>query len=101
MPSSKPVSTSLKYVVGIDIAKSSFVACLGQVDGNQQWLFGKETTFENTPGGFASLLSWVARQQAAAVPLWFVVEATGVYYEELADFLAISSCCLASCCPTK
>lgn len=30
----------------------------------------------------------MARQQAVAVPLWFVVEATGVYYEELAYFLA-------------
>jgi transposase len=86
MPSAKPVSTPLKYVVGIDIAKSYFVACLGQVDGNQQLLFGKATTFENMPSRFTSLLSWVARQQIVAVPLWFVVEATGVYYEELTYF---------------
>ena len=57
MPSTKPVSIPLKYVVGIDIAKSSFVACLGQVDGNQQLLFGKETSFENTPGGLIGRLS--------------------------------------------
>jgi len=101
MPSTKPASPPLKYVVGIDIAKSSFVACLGQVDGNQQLLFGKETTFENTPSGFASLLSWVTRQQAAAVPLWFVVEATGIYYEELVCFLADQQQLLSVLLPTK
>jgi transposase len=79
MPLAKPENTPLKYVVGMDIAKSSFVACLGQVDGHQRLHFGKETTFENTPSGFADLLRWVARQQATAAPLWFVVEATGVY----------------------
>ncbi len=101
MPSAKPVSTPLKYVVGIDIAKSSFVACLGRLDGNQQLVFGKETTFENTPSGFASLLSWVARQQEAAAPLWFVVEATGVYYEELAYFLADNQQLLSVLLPNK
>ena len=53
----KPLVPPLKYVVGIDIAKSSFVACFGQVDGHQQVLFSKQTTFDNTLGGFASLLS--------------------------------------------
>ena len=88
MPPIKPVSTPLKYVVGIDIAKSSFVACLGRLDLDQQLAFSKETTFENTPSGFTALLHWVVRQQVADVPCWFVVEATGVYYEELAYFLA-------------
>ena len=101
MRAAKPLVPPLKYVVGIDIAKSSFVACFGQVDGHQQVLFGKETTFENTLGGFASLLSWVARQQTAAVPLWFVVEATGVYYEELAYFLADQQQLLSVLLPNK
>ncbi|SMB92440.1 transposase IS116/IS110/IS902 family protein [Hymenobacter roseosalivarius DSM 11622] len=101
MPSVKPVSTPLKYVVGIAIAKSSFVACLGRLDLHQQLTFGKETTFENTPSGFVALLSWVARQQQAAVPLWFVVEATGVYYEELAYFLADKQQLLSVLLPNK
>ncbi|MGI4872320.1 MAG: IS110 family transposase [Janthinobacterium lividum] len=101
MPSVKPVSTPLKYVVGIDIAKSSFVACLGRLDLQQQLTFGKETTFENTPTGFAALLNWVAQQQGAAAPLWFVVEATGVYYEELAYFLADNQQLLSVLLPNK
>jgi transposase len=101
MPSAKPVSTPLKYVVGIDIAKSSFVACLGQVASNQQLLFGNVTTFEDMPSGFTSLLNWVARQQIAAIPLWFVVEATGVYYEELTYFLAVQQQLFSVLLPNK
>jgi transposase len=74
--------------VGIDIAKDSFVACFGHIDTSQRLSFGKETTFANTLAGFAALLVWTAKQQVAGAPQWFVVEATGVYYEELAYFLA-------------
>lgn len=101
MPFVKPVSPPLKYVVGIDIAKSSFVACLGWLDLQQQLSFGKETTFENTAAGFAALLSWVARQRQAAVPRWFVVEATGVYCEELAYFLTDKKHLLSVLLPNK
>ena len=86
MPAENPPIVPLKYVVGIDIAKDSFVACLGYPEVSQQLHFGKEVTFDNTAGGFADLLRWVAKQQASASPHWFVVEATGAYYEELAYF---------------
>ncbi len=91
----------LKYVVGIDMAKDSFVACLGYLEVSQQLHFGKEVTFDNTASGFAALLSWVAKQQASPVPRWFVVEATGVYYEELAYFLADNQQLLSVLLPNK
>ena len=77
----------LKCVVGIDIAKDSFVVCFGKSTLNQQLHFGKETTFPNTAAGFAVLLNWVVKQPSSSSPIWFIVEATGVYYEELAYFL--------------
>ena len=46
MPAVKPPIIPLKYVVGIDIAKDSFVACLGYLEVNQQLHFGKEVTFD-------------------------------------------------------
>ena len=61
MPSIKPGSTLLKYVVGIDAAKSSFVACLGRLDLSQQLSFSKEGTFDNTLSGFTALLIWVGK----------------------------------------
>ena len=65
--------------VGVDIAKDSFVACLGYLEISQQLDFGKEATFDNTASGFVDLLRWVAKHQATDSPRWFVVEVTGVY----------------------
>ncbi|TDN38153.1 hypothetical protein E4631_24735 [Hymenobacter sp. UV11] len=67
--------------MGIDLAKDTFVACFGHIDTSQHLSFGKETTFANTLTGFATLLVWTAKQQVVGAPQWFVVEATGVYYE--------------------
>lgn len=91
----------LKYVVGIDIAKDTFVACFGRIDVAQHLRFHKEASFANTAAGFADLLAWTARLQAAAAPLWFVVEATGVYYEALAYFLADKQQSLSVLLPNK
>jgi len=101
MPATSSPTAPLKYVVGIDIAKDTFVACFGRIDPNQQLRFGKEATFDNAPAGFAALLAWTATQQAAAVPLWFVVEATGVYDEELAYFLSDKQHALSVLLPNK
>lgn len=91
----------LKYVVGIDIAKDTFVTCFGRINLHQHMTFGKETTFANTPAGFDALLVWTAKQQAAAAPQWFVVEATGVYYEESTYFLADNTFALSVLLPNK
>ncbi len=101
MSPARSSTAPLKYVVGIDIAKDTFVACFGRIDPNQHLSFGKETTFANTPAGFTALLVWTARQQVMAAPRWFVVEATGVYYEELAYFLADNAQALSVLLPNK
>ena len=101
MPAVKLPIIPLKYIVGIDIAKDSFVACLGYLEVGQQLHFGKEVTFDNTASGFTDLLRWVAKHQASAIPRWFVVEATGVYYEELAYFMADNQQLLSILSPNK
>jgi len=101
MPTTSSPTAPLKYVVGIDIAKDTFVACCGRIEMSQHLRFGKEATFDNTAAGFAALLVWTARQQPAAAPLWFVVEATGVYYEELAYFLSDKQQTLSVLLPNK
>jgi hypothetical protein len=40
----RSASVPLKYVVGIDIAKDTFGACLGRLDTGQHLHFGKETS---------------------------------------------------------
>ena len=77
------------------------MACFGRIDPSQSLSFGKETTFANTATGFAALLAWTAKQQVVAAPQWFVLEATGVYDEELAYFLADNAQALSGLLPNK
>ena len=88
VPHSPPLPP-LKYVVGIDIAKDTFVACLGHIDAHQALhLSRKPAEFANDAAGFAACRRWVAAGTGhAALPLRYVVEATGSYYEELAYYL--------------
>lgn len=96
-----PPTAPLKYVVGIDIAKDTFVACCGRLDAAHCLHLGADKTFDNTPTGFAALLAWAQPQQPLAAPRWFVVEATGVYYEALAYFLADKQQTLSVLLPNK
>jgi transposase len=81
----------LKLSVGIDIAKDNFSACLTirYADGRVVILSNKE--FGNRKGGFIALLNWVKRMTPKGyigIKTVFVMEATGVYYEALAHYLA-------------
>jgi len=56
-------------VVGIDIAKDTFVACFGRIEPTQHLFFSKEVTFANSLAGFADLLTWTTKQLPATAPL--------------------------------
>jgi transposase len=82
----------LKLVVGLDVAKDSFVACIGTVDSYFKQYISKSDSFQNNLIGFKKLLSWIRKFcQNLKIPMesqfQFVMEATGVYYENLAYFL--------------
>ena len=67
-------------VVGIDVAKDTLAVALWQAEG--QVLQG---AFDNTKKGFKQLRSWLNKHTNGAVQIG--LEATGRYWEPLADFL--------------
>ena len=67
-------------VLGIDIAKGTFVSALLTADGKI-----RHKTCPNTPAGFAELAAWIARQHVTHVHV--CLEATGTYGEALATWL--------------
>lgn len=75
----------LKQSIGIDVAKDNLVCCVGQLDPNEQYSFSKPKTFNNDVKGFGQLIQWIAPFRGNDVV--FVMEATGVYYENLAYWL--------------
>lgn len=70
----------MKFFLGLDIAKDSFVAVVIDPDGRVV----QQRTFANAPTGLAELLEWLADPRATLA----VCEPTGVYGKRLHQALA-------------
>jgi transposase len=85
----------IKKVIGVDISKDFFVIRFGTLDNNLQQRISAAFKFKNNKAGFNQLLKTIDKskhfsfdgQTLEDEPVWFVMEATGVYYENLAYFL--------------
>ncbi len=78
----------LKQTVGIDVSYKSFDARFGTIDTQQNTSISQDKSFTNSPVGFKLFLKWLKSFILTQdIPLVFVMEATGVYYERLAHFL--------------
>lgn len=77
---------TLKQSIGIDVSKDCIVCCLGSLmEENLSPVFSKTKSFSNDPEGFSQMLSWISPNRCSE--LVFIMEATGIYYENLAYWL--------------
>jgi transposase len=82
------MATVIKYAVGLDIAKNKFDACLAVIDDTQKVkIKSSKSSLPNSTNGFNELLQWIAKHFKDDAPKIFCMEATGIYYEQLAWFL--------------
>lgn len=77
----------LKCGVGIDMAMQKFDVCFSVIDTEQRVTVKATRQFENTPKGFVCFLDWVKKHSKQPLPVVFLVEASGVYHEQLAWYL--------------
>ena len=77
----------LKQVAGIDVAQKGLVVCIGRMYDDLEVELYAHKTFANTQKGFIALLAWVNKLTDIGISVRFVMEATGVYHEELAYYL--------------
>ncbi len=81
----EPSVKTVKYGVGIDMGKDSFYACISAVDANQRIKIKATHCFSNSPKGLAQFHRWVDHHgKEKGLPIHYLMEATGVYYEQLA-----------------
>ena len=78
----------LKYGLGIDMAMEKFDACISIIDKLQNVMIRAQCSFNNNKKGFEAFIAWVIKNTKLAIPAVYLMEATGVYYEALAYFLA-------------
>lgn len=77
----------LKYLIGIDVAKDKFDACLISLDTDLGIKVCATHKFANTLTGFKELDEWLKKHCKEPVIIEILMEATGVYHEKLAIYL--------------
>jgi transposase len=92
---------SLKYGVGIDIGMDHFDACISIINVQQQVDVKASKRFSNTEKGFSQLYEWANKNCPLHLPVVFLMEATGIYYEQLAWYLHYKDCKLTVVLPNK
>lgn len=76
-----------KQSIGIDISMATFTACVCQRAEDGALTFSKPASFTNEPKGYNQFLRWAKGVVLSGPELVFLMEATGVYYENLAHHL--------------
>lgn len=94
-------SRLLKQVVGIDVAQKELVVSIGKMDEQAVITVYANKIFPNNEKGFANLEVWINKQSIPQYPLRYVMEATGVYHERLAYYLAGKGYAVSIVMPNK
>ncbi len=99
--SQKAQKKCLKYSVSTDIGKDQFDGCVSVIDMDQQVRVIATKSFKNSEGGFNEFDKWQEIKCKEPVPIVFIMEATGVYYEKLAWHLHRRGCHVSVVLPNK
>lgn len=91
----------LKYGLGIDMAMEKFDACISIINKLQQVMIKAQCSFTNNKKGFEAFIVWVNKNTKLAIPSVYLMEATGIYYEQLAWFLHNKNCSVSVVLPNK
>lgn len=71
----------MKFILGIDVAKATLDVALQRAEGKL-----RSKVIDNTPQGFTLLSAWLNKH--AVTELHVCLEATGIYWEAVAEYLA-------------
>src|SRR5687767_8652496 len=91
----------LKYSVGIDMAKDQFKACFSVIDQQQKVTINATGSIKDNATGFEDFYAWKRKHAREKLPVHYLVEATGIYHENLAWFLYNKNCSVSVILPNK
>src|SRR6185369_9452366 len=77
----------LKYGIGIDVSMEKFDVCLSVIDIEQKVSIKATHQFSNNQSGFKSFHQWLSTKLKEPVPAVILLEATGIYHEQLSWYL--------------
>jgi len=73
--------------MGIDCSKKDFAVTFSVCDAMHEVSHRGSRVFSNTRSGFNELKGWIIKHHNPSLPLICVIEATGVYHEDLVYYL--------------
>lgn len=91
----------VKQVAGIDVAQKELVVSLGRMYDDLSTQIYAFKVFPNELKGYTALIAWTHQVSDQQVKTGYVMEATGVYHESLAYFLADKGLELSIVLPNK
>ena len=97
----KNCSELLNQNVGIDVSKDTLDVVFSTMDIQQHVKVKASRKFANTSLGFKQLQKWIESKKVEDVELRILMEATGIYYEQLAWFLYEKEHAVSVILPTK
>ncbi|MCG8412302.1 MAG: IS110 family transposase, partial [Bacteroidales bacterium] len=78
------MKTIVKQVIGIDVGMDSFFVCYKTLDNNNTVKIKATKNFKNTEDGINEFRKWTdTKNKSKDVDILYVMEATGVYHENL------------------
>ena len=95
------MKTTVKQVVGIDVAQKELVVSLGRMSSDWTPEIYASKVFLNSDKGFLALKEWVTKLTDAEVEVRYVMEATGVYHQRLAFFFHQQEALVSIILPNK
>jgi len=95
------MNSTIKQVVGIDVAQKELVVSLGRMSSNWTPEIYASKVFPNSEKGFLSLKEWVTKFTDSQVEVRYVMEATGVYHQRLAFFFHQQGALVSVILPNK
>jgi len=87
--------------LGVDVSKDSLDVAFSTMDMQQQVKVKASRKFANTLIGFNQLQKWMESKRVKDVEMRILMEATGIYYEQIAWFLYEKGYTLSVVLPTK
>ncbi len=95
------LSTLLSQNVGVDVSKDSLDVAFSTIDMQQNVKIKASRKFVNSLSGFKHIHKWIESKKLEDVTLRVTMEATGIYYEQLAWFLYEQQYSVTVILPTK
>ncbi len=83
----KTTPAILRQNLGVDVSKDTLEVVFSTMDSAQYVKIKASRSFANNLTGFKQLQQWIEAKKAAGIEVSILVEATGIYYQQLAWYL--------------